>query len=832
MLYLTSTNKTDNPMNYSENFKIESANAIAHIKTSNAFIDKIKHNSHLLKFSATQSQKIDEILVKNQKLLHKLETNEFEIAIVGLEKAGKSTFANSLIENSVLPSAPERCTFTATRLSHGADKATIEFYNETEFNEIFQQLLAEIKYPDAEKASFRSLSLANFDAYFAKLEETEKELYKNHVGKTDEEIRDILKNRDKLNLTGKSQNFSGDDLNKENFQAYIKGENKGADTSKPRSVKRIEIQSSKLQKLETAVIYDVPGFDSPTKIHIRQTEERLKEADAIILVTNVGRNPSIQGTSLSVINKNTDADGIPLRDKLFVFGNQLDTANSETEAAGNKEILANDVEKYKIGKRDKVFVGSALKYLIEKNIIDLPYTPKFEVLDGVEAIRAALIRYYETERFEILKRKIDTNKSLLKAIFEEIQSGLEVDFDINFAENEKSRITREAYKQIEQDLEEGLKNLKSELKDEIWEERYFSIKFREDVSNFNCFNEIDEAVIQTTKKEVDDSVTNDMPIQKINQAIRTKLHGQFLNDFSKLIRMMTDEKSKEIEVRILRTFTSSVLGGESSLLFDEVEESSRKLINKLTADIAHNEGRFTYLIERFSRDVFDILVSNPLFSQDRSNKFKEAEKEFRYLDNYYQNGNGTLVNMILVGENKPIVGHNTSKPSSSETGSAKAAKIALTTAIAAATGGGNVLVQKVALIAAETALDHFLSKESPANSTFNPDSIASGRTPSATQEAVLAEINKDIGNLKQILQVAVVPAINLELAFTNAIDKQIKVLIDSFKGISTDEQQKFNDFISKVVPKIRAAEIDGINAKIEEQKVRIALLAEMKEFKL
>ena len=129
------------------------------------------------------------------------------------------------------------------------------------------------------------------------------------MGKTDEEIKDILKNRDKLILNGKSKEFTGNQLNEDVFQAYIRGEQKGQDTSKPRSVKKIEIESSKLKQLDTAIIYDVPGFDSPTKIHIRQTEERLKQADAIILVTNVGRNPSIQGTSLSVINKNADEDG-------------------------------------------------------------------------------------------------------------------------------------------------------------------------------------------------------------------------------------------------------------------------------------------------------------------------------------------------------------------------------------------------------------------------------------------------------------------------------------------------------------------------------------------
>jgi hypothetical protein len=46
------------------------------------------------------------------------------------------------------------------------------------------------------------------------------------------------------------------------------------------------------------------------------------------------------------------------------------------------------------------------------------------------------------------------------------------------------------------------------------------------------------------------------------------------------------------------------------------------------------------------------------------------------------------------------------------------------------------------------------------------------------------------------------------------------------------EDEKPNDFIFKVVPKTRASEIDGINAKIEEQKVRVALLAEIQEFKL
>lgn len=38
-------------------------------------------------------------------LLPKLRKGEFEIAVVGLEKAGKSTFSNALLNMAVLPSA-------------------------------------------------------------------------------------------------------------------------------------------------------------------------------------------------------------------------------------------------------------------------------------------------------------------------------------------------------------------------------------------------------------------------------------------------------------------------------------------------------------------------------------------------------------------------------------------------------------------------------------------------------------------------------------------------------------------------------------------------------
>jgi len=122
----------------SENFEQEKLLEIEKINNQNQFIQKIKEkNSQVHIFTIKEIEIFEKIFEKNKNYLHKLESNEFEIAIVGLEKAGKSTFANALIENYILPSAPERCTFTATRLIHGNDKAMIEFYTEIEFDEIF-----------------------------------------------------------------------------------------------------------------------------------------------------------------------------------------------------------------------------------------------------------------------------------------------------------------------------------------------------------------------------------------------------------------------------------------------------------------------------------------------------------------------------------------------------------------------------------------------------------------------------------------------------------------------------------------------------------------------
>lgn len=797
-------------------YEMEKTSLINEIERTSVLIDKLIDN---LDLELVNSQQLDKIKIyneKNKKLKHKLESNEFEIAIVGLEKAGKSTFANALIDNYVLPSAPERCTFTTTRLVSGSDKATVEFYTEIEFNKIFQEMLAELEYPAAESISFKDLDINEFESYFLNLEEKNNQLYKNHVGKTDQEILDILKSKSKLTLNGGKIEFHGEELNEDKFQFYIKGEKN--DTSKPRSVKKIEIESSKLNQIETAIIYDVPGFDSPTKLHMRQTEERLKNADAIILVTNAGTNPSIQGTSLSVITKNTDSDGIALKDKLFVFGNQIDRVNNPDQLTGNYEILKNDVLKYKIGTEKRIFSGSAYKYLVsEKSIIqDKDYVCKYEIDSGIDLIRSELEHYYQTERFQILKQKIDTNLKCIKSIFEEIHQNNDSNYNVDISsDKQKSLIITAEYRNIQKRLREQLKTFIFNKKHQINNEKWLSSKIQEEIESGKYFNEIEEDFFDKIRILTDESIRVDLQVERVNRHMRDKIHLQYLEDYLNLIKDITNENCQEIEVLLLKEFTTAVTGNSS--YNDEVQKLCENIIKKITSEVAHNSYRFTYLVERFSRDIFDILLNSPISSQDRMNRFERASHEVIHLDHYYSKGQGNLVNILLSqNESSLIVDAVNTLP-----------KLTLDVIkIADRTNGAAHAIESLEKI---LKLFKDIVPASIVDKIPNPQVILEKYNiqPSSTKEGVIKEINCDINNLKKILIKAVIPAIDLELVFINGVDKQVKLLLSAMENETHKFAKTFDEFLSNIVPIIKKNELDNVENIIERLELKKSILDEL-----
>lgn len=794
----------------SSNYEHDKQVLLTKIERSNELMDLILSNTKLGLADKALVEQISKIKHKNTHFQKKLTSNEFEVAIVGLEKAGKSTFANALIAKDVLPSAPERCTFTTTRLVSGEDRAVVEFYSENEFESIFRGMLEEINYPDANNVSYKTLSQTDFENYFSSLEQSNVALYKSHVGKTDEEILDILSQKNSLILTGESKTFIGDQLEADEFKEYIKG--KGKDTSKPRSVKSIEIQSSKLQAMKNIIMYDVPGFDSPTKLHIRQTEERLKSADAIILVTNVGTNPSIQGTSLNVIRNNSDEDGIALKDKLFVFGNQIDRVNNEEQIAGNEEILRSDVKKHKIGLDERIFVGSALLFL-DKN-----HSTKFSGLDdGIDAIRHSLITYYETERFEILKRKIQSLEKELKEIFEKIVELNTIEGEINTdAERYKSEITYQESKCIENRIEIRLKNYYHDLKQNVLSERWLSKAMQSELSNEKYFQAIDEIYFDKFLRTHNDSLRLDEPFERINREMRKVLHIEYLEQYLDVINSITNDKCKMVEQDLLYCFTHAVCGDVHPT--DEILDKCQSLIKSVTGSVAHHKDKFGYLIERFSRDVFDIMLAYPIASGDRACRFKQADYDMRHLDYYYSQGQGCLVNLVLT--------QNSTKLLSVADDLLPLTKKVMDLA-ARATG------VKTEIEALKKVYDNFANKKMGTVLTekFDIDELFSDHHIKTSQDkdSVIKEINKDLSNLRDVLINAAVPAADLELAFLNSVDKQIKLLISS---MDSDNQYSkvFNNFCAYIATLVKKEDLENVSLQVENLKLKKKIIEQIDLF--
>lgn len=332
---------------------------IAQLEKQIQAMDRILRMDAGTVISQERRRQLQNLREDSKKVLNKLVNNEFEIAIVGLEKAGKSTFANALMENPLLPTKDARCTFTSTQIEYSGDSqpdsATVTFYTVDEFNQDFRDKLSKLGIPNPEKYSFDTLNEATYNRlYESEVSEDKQRAYGDSIHP---DIVSIIQNETSLSslLDRPPLAFSSAQIESGELTAYI------TDEAKARAVKQVVIHSRKLFEMKNAVIFDVPGFNSPTELHKAQTLARMKSADAIIVVAS-GTSPSLTGESLKILRESDD-EGNLLQDKLFVFANKTDGAD---------DIGLNIQETYKewIGKKfileknkHRIVFGSALAHL-------------------------------------------------------------------------------------------------------------------------------------------------------------------------------------------------------------------------------------------------------------------------------------------------------------------------------------------------------------------------------------------------------------------------------------------------------------------------------------
>ena len=221
--------------------------------------------------------------------LARLKKREFRIAVVGLEKAGKSTFINAWLECDLLPAKGGRCTFTTTQIYSVENESEQRLEVQVKTEEQFVNLLSEL-----EKAkAVEDLNTIHVNEATLRQVRTEGNLIFSFTRL--EDIREPLKK-------------------------YV------ADEKYAHSVLEARLYTNKLAQAEGIVFYDVPGLDSGLAKHVDEAQEMLSDCDAVILVQ---RFTSLREKELEIIKFTESGDkNVSVADKLFVFLSRIDSLGS------------------------------------------------------------------------------------------------------------------------------------------------------------------------------------------------------------------------------------------------------------------------------------------------------------------------------------------------------------------------------------------------------------------------------------------------------------------------------------------------------------------------
>lgn len=288
--------------------------------TSDHFIDEIKKNLAKLK-------------QLNNKQSH-------TICIVGLEKAGKSTFINALLGFELVPAAAERCTQVQTILKPPPleqDRqqmfATVKFYNDEEFKLFYSKMTRKTDESQQHFDERRRQVMATRDALKGKFPE-------EHFRITD--LHDAERERSAI----------GRQLNE-----YITGE------VYCNIIKEIAIYTDRLPGRNYELL-DVPGFDSPIKEHREAGIAAIKTADAFLFLTN-GQQPCLTQPQIRLLTE-IQENHFEAMDRAFGIITKLDLCQTSTIYQDHYTKSFNELVEKKF-KPSHIFAACPRIQIIKKN---------------------------------------------------------------------------------------------------------------------------------------------------------------------------------------------------------------------------------------------------------------------------------------------------------------------------------------------------------------------------------------------------------------------------------------------------------------------------------
>ncbi|MCW9681650.1 dynamin family protein [Dolichospermum planctonicum UHCC 0167] len=572
--------------------------------------------------------KLKQILVQEaqpaRRQLERLKKREFRIAVVGLEKAGKSTFVNAWLECDLLPAKGGRCTFTTTQI-----------YS--------------VEHESEQRLEVQAKTEAEFINLLKELEKAQAQEDINTIRTNEITLQEV---RQEGNLTFPFTRL--EDI-REPLKKYV------ADEKYAHAVLEARLYTNKLAQAEGIVFYDVPGLDSGLAKHVDEAQEMLSDCDAVILVQ---RFTSLREKELEIIKFTEQGDkNVTVADKLFVFLSRIDSLGSAEAMKTHIQEAAQDWLKRANLPNHRIVSGSAGAYLLLNNIageqtkleigdthVIQSHLQRLTGIDDVEIlktdatgmpiIKEKIFDYINTERVAILRKRCEASLHTIISTSEEIYRLVSKNHPENpeqaklFAENNQRVLFAEWWNQkwliIKADLQKYYdtyvvnKAVEDLTANSLTQIEKFRAGYLEIVDQ-----EMQKLRGETFKKKDTIFLANSNPEfdrMKANFAWREDLY----NDISRLLSNIARQLALELQHESLNlvTYMTSLLWGSDQVKARLIENSEDYFLAKL-------ENSLSVLFLRFARPVAEALIRGPVNSDTRNKIIKGLGVDIEIVDNYY-----------------------------------------------------------------------------------------------------------------------------------------------------------------------------------------------------
>lgn len=557
--------------------------------------------------------------------LERLRKREFRIAVVGLEKAGKSTFINAWLECDLLPAKGGRCTFTTTQIYSVKSESEQRLEVQTRTQEQFIHLLKELETVGAK-----------------------------------EDLNTIRENEITLKQVRKEGNlvipFTRLEDIREQLKKYV------ADEKYAHAVLEARLYTNKLAQAEGIVFYDVPGSDSGLAKHVDEAQQMLSDCDAVIVIQ---RFRSIREAELEIIKFTEQGDkNVTIADKLFVFLSHIDSLGSPEALKTHITEASQDWLKRANLPVNRIVSGSAGAYLILNNLaeehtqLEIGQASNIQdklktltgIIDdemlktqatGIPEIKQKIFNYINTERVAILKKRCEASIDKIVSTSEDIHHLVSQRFPENPEEaqrfeEERRRIDfsewwHRKWEQIKADLQNFYEtSVINKPLEKVNNESSSSIEKFKDRYRQLLASEMAKLRQETLrKKEIifDANSFPDFDKVRANYAWRDDLYGDVRTFLAALARQLAAELKDE--ALKLVDYMSSLLWGSSQVKERLIGYSEQEFLTRL-------ENSLSVLFLRFARPVAEALIRGPVNSDTRSQIVKLLGADVELIDNYYQ----------------------------------------------------------------------------------------------------------------------------------------------------------------------------------------------------